>query len=216
MQSILPTGSATHHLNLNLTPDLQTRRPYTLLIAISTPPPNSPTIISYWGPPSSPSRSHMQLQTPLTVAQVQLIASYDFGLVHIQASESICLANFLHCQLESLQTSSHDAQMVSKLVAHLHSLNAGSGSDDTVKVNILTITVLGDKSETDNLTPQDRKLLWKWAKPQSEYREKGFWNHSLTQVLENAEWNAGKGVLVFVKAVEEEEYERVVKGEMKM
>ncbi|KAI2475024.1 hypothetical protein Ptr902_13567 [Pyrenophora tritici-repentis] len=198
MQSILPTGSATHHLNLNLTPDLQTRRPYTLLIAISTPPPNSQ-------------------QSSATGVHLQLIASYeDFGLVHIQASESICLANFLHRQVESLQTSSHDAQMVSKLVAHLHSLNAGSGSEDTVKVNILTITVLGDKSETDNLIPQDRKLLWKWAKPQSEYREKGFWNHSLTQVLENAEWNAGKGVLVFVKAVEEEEYERVVKGEMKM
>ncbi|KAI2474975.1 hypothetical protein Ptr902_13623 [Pyrenophora tritici-repentis] len=180
MQSILPTGSATHHLNLNLTPDLQTRRPYTLLIAISTPPPNSQ-------------------QSSATGVHLQLIASYeDFGLVHIQASESICLANFLHRQVESLQTSSHDAQMVSKLVAHLHSLNAGSGSEDTVKVNILTITVLGDKSETDNLIPKTVNYSGNGRNPK------------------NAEWNAGKGVLVFVKAVEEEEYERVVKGEMKM
>ncbi|CAA9963400.1 hypothetical protein PTMSG1_06768 [Pyrenophora teres f. maculata] len=220
MQPILPTGSAAHHVHLNPTPDLPTRRPHTLLIAIPTPPPNSSTIISYCDPPSSPTRSYMQLHTPLTAGEVQLIASCaDFGFVRIPASENVRLANFLHRQMELLETSSQDAQMASKLVAHLHSLNADagfeSGGSEGVEVNILSITVLGDKSETDDLIPPNCRLLWKWAKPQSEYRKTGFWSHSLTQVFVNAEWNAGNSVVVLVKAVEEDEYERVVRGEMK-
>ncbi|CAG5178259.1 uncharacterized protein ALTATR162_LOCUS8611 [Alternaria atra] len=173
---------------------------------------NSSTTISYWAP-SSPSRFYMQLHTPLTLAQIQLVHSYeDFGVLHIPASEP-GLANFLHRRIEFLETSSQDAQMMSKLVANLHSLKASDGGGDGTKVNILSTTVLGD--ESGHLIPEGYRLLWKWAKPHSQYRKSGFWDYSLTKVLMDAEWNAGKGVLILVKAVEEQEYERVMKGETK-
>jgi len=104
--------------------------------------------------------------------------------------------------------------MISKLVASLHSLKAvGDDDGDGVEVNILGITVLGD--ESGDLIPRDCRLLWKWAKPHSQYRKAGFWGHSLTQILVDAEWNAGKGVCILVKAVEEEEFVTVLGGVIK-
>jgi hypothetical protein len=133
--------------------------------------------------------------------------------VHIPTHEP-SLATFLQREINHLTTSSQDPQIVTKLIANLHSHTDASNSD-TIEVRILSITVLGEES-SDPVIPQGCKLLWKWAKPQSQYyRKSGFWNYSLTRVLVDAEWNAGKGVLVLVKAVEEDEYERVVRGEMK-
>ena len=124
------------------------------------------------------------------------------------------LADFFRRQIESLETSSQDAHMIPKLVGNLHSLKAdGDDDSDGIDVNVLGITVFGDESE--NLIPKHCRLLWKWAKPHSQYRKAGFWGHSLTQVLVDAEWNAGKGVFILVKAVEEEEFARVLRGEMK-
>jgi hypothetical protein len=107
--------------------------------------------------------------------------------------------------------------MVSELVARLRDVQAGTddgvGNGDGVLVRILSFTVLGDGS--GELVPEGRMLLWKWAKSHSQYRKASFWGHSLTKVLIDAEWTTGKDVTLYVKAVEEEEYERVANGEMK-
>jgi hypothetical protein len=171
--------------------------------------------MSYWAP-SSPSRSYIQLHTQLTPAQIQLIESHeDFGQVRIPVSE-IELPNFLRRQTE-LETSSRDSQVVSELVARLRDVQAGTGDGvgdgDGVLVRILSFSVLGD--ESGELVPEGRMLLWKWAKPHSQYRKASFWGHSLMQVLNDAEWTTGKDVTLYVKAVEEEVYERVLNGEMK-
>ncbi|KAI4702228.1 hypothetical protein J4E81_002590 [Alternaria sp. BMP 2799] len=165
---------------------------------------------------SSPSRPFIQLHTQLTPAQIQLIQSHeDFGEVRVPVSE-LNLASFLRNQIDH-EAPSEDAQIVSKLVARLRDTKAADSDNseggDGVLVHILSFTVLGDQS--GELVPEGRMLLWKWAKPQSQYRKTGFWGHSLTQVLVDAEWNTGKDVTMYVKAVEEEEYERVLKGEMK-
>ncbi|KAI4666689.1 uncharacterized protein J4E79_002729 [Alternaria viburni] len=168
-----------------------------------------------YGAPSSPCT---QLHTQLTPAQIRLIQSHeDFGEVRVPVSE-LNLSNFLRNQID-LEASSQDTAMVSKLVARLRDAKAGDeddGGDEgghSVLAHILSFTVLGD--ESGELAPEGRMLLWKWAKPHSQYRKTGSWSHSLTQVLVDAEWNTGKDVTMYVKAVEEEEYERVLKGEMK-
>ncbi|KAI4680153.1 uncharacterized protein J4E88_006044 [Alternaria novae-zelandiae] len=205
-------GDADFSKGYKLHSDVTTlTRPYTFLVAVT---PKSSTIMRY-GAPSSPS---IQLHTQLTPAQIQLIQSHeDFGEVRIPVSE-LDLANFLRSQIELL-ASSQDAPTVSKLIARL--LDANVGDDDhgsgngghSVVAHILSFTVLGDQS--GELVPEGRMLLWKWDKPQSQYRKTGSWGHSLTKVLVDAEWNTGKDVTLYVKAVEEEEYERVLKGETK-
>jgi len=169
-----------------------------------------------YGSPSSPSRPFIQLHTQLKPAQIQLIQSHkDFGEVRIPVSEPN-LASFLRNQID-LETPSEDTQMVSKLVARLRDAKATDDDDSDgghgVLVHILSFTVLGDQS--GELVPEGHMLLWKWSKPQSQYRKAGFWAHSLTQVLIDAEWNTGKDITIYVKAVDVEEYERVLKGEMK-
>ncbi|CAN9308141.1 unnamed protein product [Alternaria alternata] len=199
-------------LGLKLDPDLGRLRPYTLFVAIPTTS-DSSTIISYWKPSSSTSRSHIQLHTPLKLAQIQLIDSCkDFGVVCIPTHE-LGLTGFFQRQIESLERSSQDAEMTSKLVASLRGSKAGNADGDGVEVNILSITILGD--ESGDLVPEGCKLLWRWTKPHSQYRKSGFWDYSLTKVLVDAEWNAGKGISILVKAVEEEEYDRVLQGEKK-
>ena len=185
--------------------------PYTFLVAVA---PKSSTIMSY-RVPSSPC---IQLHTQLTPAQIQLIQSHeDLGEVRVPVSE-LDLANFLRSQIEVL-ASSQNAPTVSKLVARLRDENigdddhGGGNGGHSVLAHILSFTVLGD--ESGELVPEGHMLLWKWAKPQSQYRKTGFWGHSLTQVLVDAEWNTGKGVTIYVKPVEEEEYEKVLKGEKK-
>jgi len=165
---------------------------------------------------SSPSRPFIQLHTQLTPAQIQLIQSHeDFGEVRVPVSE-LNLASFLRNHID-LEAPSKDAWTVSKLVARLRDAKAAHDDDsdggDGVLVHILSFTVLGDQS--GGLVPEGRMLLWKWAKPQSQYWKTGSWSHSLTQVLVDAEWNTGKDVTMYVKAVEEEEYEKVLKGEKK-
>ncbi|KAH6870203.1 hypothetical protein BKA58DRAFT_172653 [Alternaria rosae] len=198
---------------LNLHPDSTTLTcPYTFLVAIT---PISSTVMSYWAP-SSPSRSFVRLQTQLTASQIRLIQPHkDFGEVRLPVNE-LTLANFLRSQIE-LEASSQGAPMVSKLVARLQDAKAGDNEDsdggDSALVHILSFTVLGD--ESGELVPKGRMLLWKWSKPHSQYRKAGFWSCSLTEVLVDAEWNTGKDVAIYVKAVEEEEYERVLKGEKK-
>ncbi|KAI4695303.1 uncharacterized protein J4E84_001929 [Alternaria hordeiaustralica] len=165
---------------------------------------------------SSPSRPFIQLHTQLTPAQIQLIQSHeDFGEVRVPVSE-LNLASFLRNQID-LEAPSKDARTVSKLVARLRDAKAAhdddSDSGHSVVAHILSFTVLGDQS--GELVPEGRMLLWKWDKPQSQYRKTGSWGHSLTKVLVDAEWNTGKDVTLYVKAVEEEEYERVLKGETK-
>ncbi|RYN31043.1 hypothetical protein AA0115_g4351 [Alternaria tenuissima] len=182
-------------LGFKLDLDLRKLRPYTLFVAIPTTS-NSSTFVGYWKPSSSTSRSHIQLHTPLKLAQIQLVDSCeDFGVMCIPAHE-LGLADFFQRQIESLEISSQDAEMTSKLVASLRGSKAGNASGDGVEVNILSITILGD--ENGDLVPEGCKLLW-----------------SLTKVLVDAEWNAGKGVSILVKAAEEEEYDRVLQGEKK-
>ncbi|OAG25939.1 hypothetical protein CC77DRAFT_978335 [Alternaria alternata] len=199
-------------LGFKLDLDLRKLRPYTLFVAIPTTS-NSSTFVGYWKPSSSTSRSHIQLHTPLKLAQIQLVDSCeDFGVMCIPAHE-LGLADFFQRQIESLEISSQDAEMTSKLVASLRGSKAGNASGDGVEVNILSITILGD--ENGDLVPEGCKLLWRWVKPHSQYCKSGFWNCSLTKVLVDAEWNAGKGVSILVKAAEEEEYDRVLQGEKK-
>ena len=167
-------------------------------------------------PPSSPLRPFIQLHTQLTPAQIQLIQSHeDFGEVRIPISE-LNLASFLRNQID-VEAPSKDAQTVSKLVARLRDAKAADNDSSDggggVLIHILSFTVLGDQS--GELVPEGRMLLWKWAKPQSQYWKTGSWSHSLTQVLVDAEWNTGKHITIYVKAVEEEEYEKVLKGEKK-
>ncbi|KAI4657795.1 uncharacterized protein J4E78_006184 [Alternaria triticimaculans] len=206
-----PIGETPPEGGYKLHSDVTTlTRPYTFLVAVT---PKSSTIMRY-GAPSSPS---IQLHTQLTPAQIRLIQSHeDFGEVRVPVSE-LNLSNFLRNQID-LEASSQDTAMVSKLVARLRDAKAGDeddGGDEgghSVLVHILSFTVLG--GESGELVPEGRMFLWKWAKPHSQYRKAGFWGHSLTQVLVDAEWNTGKDVTLYVKAVEEEEYERVLKGEM--
>lgn len=94
--------------------------------------------------------------------------------------------------------------MVSRLVAGLQRAEEG------MEFHISSIRVLGE--EGGDLVPEGYRLLWKWAKPQSLYQKSGSWNHSLTQVIEDAEWTAGKEISILVKSVDEDEYERVVRG----
>ena len=168
-----------------------------------------------YGGPSGPC---IQLHTQLTPAQIRLIQSHeDFGEVRVPVSEPD-FSNFLRSQID-LEASSQDKAMMTKLVARLRDAKAGDEDDggdnggDCVLAHILSFTALGDQS--GELVPEGRMLLWKWVKPQSQYRKAGFWGHSLTQVLVDAEWNTGKGVTIYVKPVEEEEYEKVLKGEKK-
>jgi hypothetical protein len=166
------------------------------------------TTIHYWTPPSS-GKFRFQLRNTLKSAQVQLVQSHeDYGIVRIAAREPD-LADFFGYRVEILETSSQDAQMVSKLVTNLRC----DQSDGGLKVQVFSITVFGD--ESGNLVQKDCRLLWKWIKPQSPYRKSGFWDHKLTQVLMDAEWTAGKDVVLLAKGVGEEEYDRVVKGEKK-
>ncbi|EUC32874.1 hypothetical protein COCCADRAFT_37226 [Bipolaris zeicola 26-R-13] len=182
-------------------------RPYTLLITIPIEP-SSATTISYWAPPEFQPH-HFQLRTTLKPAQIQLVQSHeDHGIVRIAAREPD-LANFFHQKLEHLQTSSHDANMVSKLVANLRCEEVNEGA----ALHIFSIQILGD--ESGNLVPEGCSLLWKWAKEQSPYRKSGSWDHRLVQVLVDAEWTAGKSIVILAKGVDEEEYERVVKGAIK-
>ena len=105
--------------------------------------------------------------------------------------------------------SSHDTNMVSKLVANLRCDEQNEG----VELHIFSIQIFGD--ESGNLVPAGCSLLWKWAKEQSPYRKSGSWDHRLAQMLVDAEWTAGKGVVILAKGVNEEEYEKVVKGAIK-
>lgn len=108
------------------------------------------------------------------------------------------LADFFRRQVESLEISYQDAEMMPKLVASLRGSKAGDAGGDGVEVHILSISILGD--ESGHLVPEGRKLLWRWAKPHSQYRRSGFWDYSLTKVLVDAEWNAGKGIFIMAKA----------------
>ncbi|KAF5851519.1 hypothetical protein GGP41_004325 [Bipolaris sorokiniana] len=182
-------------------------RPYTLLVTIPTETGPASTI-SYWAPPGF-QPYHFQLRTTLNPAQIQLVQFHeDHGIVRIAAREPD-FESFFRQKLEHLQTSSHDAKMVSKLVANLrcHEVNEG------VELRVFSILIFGD--ENGNLVPEGCNLLWKWAKEQSQYRKSGFWDHRLAQVLVDAEWTAGKGVVILAKGVDEEEYEKVVKGAIK-
>ncbi|EUC41929.1 hypothetical protein COCMIDRAFT_39963 [Bipolaris oryzae ATCC 44560] len=181
--------------------------PYTLLMTIPTGP-GSATTISYWAPPEF-QPCHFQLRISLKPAQIQLVQSHeDHGIVCIAAREPD-LASFFRKKLEYLQTSSHDAKMVSKLVVNLRCDEVNKG----VELQIFSVQIFGD--EGGNLVSEGCNLLWKWTKEQSPYRKSGFWDHKLAQVLVDAEWTAGEGVVILAKGVDEEEYERVVKGEIK-
>jgi hypothetical protein len=47
-------------------------------------------------------------------------------------------------------------------------------------------------------------LVWKWAKPQSAYRKSGAWEMTLEKAVIDGEWSAGKGMVILVKSVRDE------------
>jgi hypothetical protein len=71
-------------------------------------------------------------------------------------------------------------------------------------------------SNTPDLVFSDDSLrpAWKWVKPGSPYRKKGFWEAELRDALEDGEWTSGRDLVVLVGGVSEETLRTIASSEL--
>ncbi len=58
--------------------------------------------------------------------------------------------------------------------------------------------------------------VWKWAKPESVYQNKGLWEADIAKVLDHGEWNGGKELVLLAAGVTGETLQTTVGGNMKL
>jgi hypothetical protein len=56
----------------------------------------------------------------------------------------------------------------------------------------------------DVVSSHDLLPVWKWAKPESPCRKRGFWEAELDKVLDDGEWNGGRELVLLVRRVSKE------------
>ncbi|KAK4039392.1 hypothetical protein C8A01DRAFT_16594, partial [Parachaetomium inaequale] len=101
-------------------------------------------------------------------------------------------------------------QLLADLVTHLAFLPGRGG---TCRQFFFSFPVL---SNTPDLAFSDSNLrpAWKWVKPDSNYRKKGFWEAELRDALEKGERMSGKDLVILVGGVSEETLRTIASSEL--
>lgn len=138
------------------------------------------------------------MYTQLGAAQIELLQDHKpcgtWTLPCLKADFS----GFLHRQVVDLHTHSADPDMLSKLSTSI----AGQQAVNTTQVQLFSIKVLRE-NDGGWLVPEN-KLMWKWVKPQSIYRKSGSWETTLEKAVVDGEWSAGKGMVILVQSIHDE------------
>lgn len=138
------------------------------------------------------------MYTQLGAAQIELLQDHkSHGTLTLPCPEAD-FAGFLHRQIVNLRTHSMDPDMLSKLSTSISGQEAGN----TTQVRMFEIKVR--REDDDGWLVPDGKLMWKWVKPQSVYRKSGAWETTLEKAIVDGEWSAGKGMVILVKSVRDE------------
>jgi hypothetical protein len=138
------------------------------------------------------------MYTQLNAAQIELLQDHKpHGALTLPCLGSAFPA-FLHRRIVDLRTHSSDADLVSKLSASM----AGQKGENETQVQLFGLEAL--RESDDGWFSPGGKLVWKWAKPQSAYRKSGAWETTLEKAVIDGEWSAGKGMVVLVKSVRDE------------
>lgn len=148
------------------------------------------------------------MQTQLKAAQIGLLQDCKSHGAFTLPCTGPNISRYLHQQIVDLGTHSADTDMMSKLSPRLTSHR----SVETTEVQLFSIKVLCMENEW---LVRDKKLVWKWVKPQSMYTTSGFWEMTLERVFVDAEWSAGTGISIVVKSVDDEEFGEIEKGRVK-
>ncbi|OAL01242.1 hypothetical protein IQ06DRAFT_304910 [Phaeosphaeriaceae sp. SRC1lsM3a] len=163
-----------------------------------------PSLISHWASPESLAR-YIHVYTHLQAGQIKLLQDHkSHGTFHLPCS-GLNISRFLHHQIVDLNTHSADTEMLSKLSPRLLSDQSAS----TTEVVLFSIQVLCEDNK--NWLVPEKKLVWRWVKPQSMYRTSGRWEASLAKVFFDAEWSAGTGISILVGSVDEEKFREIEK-----
>jgi hypothetical protein len=140
----------------------------------------------------------MHMHTQLGAAQIELLQDHKPHGTWTLPCLGADFPGFLHRQIVDLHTHSADPDMLSKLSASV----AGQQAVNATTVQLFGIKVL--REDDDGWLAPGGRLMWKWVKPRSIYRTSGSWETTLEKAVVGGEWSAGKGMVILVKSVHDE------------
>ncbi|KAL2256524.1 hypothetical protein VTK26DRAFT_1534 [Humicola hyalothermophila] len=155
-----------------------------------------PVTLHHWSPPSLPARITV-VMSPGALSIIKDFQSLGtFGLPDAVRFELSRPLSKLLAAAEIPPGTEPTPQLLADLVSQLAGSDQHQGA--STRVQFFSFPVFSN-SPTE-IYGHGFRPMWKWAKPDSAYwRKTGSWKATIQEALDDGEWNAGKGLKLFVR-----------------